>query len=190
MIYASIANVVSNSTGGHTYFCNSPEELHVSWAENLAWGYGDPLDGWYTEEKTIYDAHGSGVTGHYTNCMGNYQYVGLVLDQSTGTSAADFGRSKDETSQLGTLVSVDEFEAALNSYVASYESALNAAKTAYDQAQADKSQVDAAKENINSSQAAYDEAAAKVAKVKKVNQQLSKAYQAYQKSLKSSRKKK
>ena len=73
------------------------------------------------------------------------------------------------------------------SYVASYESSLNVAKTAYDQAQADKSQVDAAKENVNSSQAAYDEAVAKVAKIKKVNQQLSKAYQ---KSLKSSRKKK
>ena len=73
------------------------------------------------------------------------------------------------------------------SYVASYESSLNAAKTAYDQAQADKSQVDAAKENVNSSQAAYDEAVAKVAKIKKVNRQLSKAYQ---KSQKSSRKKK
>lgn len=161
--------------------------MYEASAENLAGGYSDPLDGWYTEEKAIYDAHGSVVTGHYTNCMGNYQYVGLVLDQSTGTSAADFGRSKDGTSQSGTLVSVDEFEAALNSYVASYESALNAAKTAYDQAQADKSQVDAAKENVNGSQAAYDEAVAKVAKIKKVNQQLSKAYQ---KSLKSSRKKK
>lgn len=46
------------------------------------------------------------------------------------------------------------------SYVASYESALNVAKTAYDQAQADKSQVDAAKENVNSSQTACDEAVA------------------------------
>lgn len=172
------------------YFRHYKPEMYEASAENLAGGYSDPLDGWYTEEKAIYDAHGSGVTGHYTNCMGNYQYVGLVLDQSTGTSAADFGRSKDETSQLGTLVSVDEFEAALNSYVASYESALNAAKTAYDQAQADKSQVDTAKENVNSSQAAYDEAVAKVAKIKKVNQQLSKAYQAYQKSQKASRKKK
>lgn len=88
MIYASIANVVSNSTNDHTYFRNSPEDLHVSRAENLAWGYSDPLDGWYTEEKAVYDAHGSGVTGHYTNCMGDYDYVGLVLDQSTETSVA------------------------------------------------------------------------------------------------------
>ncbi|MCT2879054.1 hypothetical protein EFM19_08090, partial [Lactobacillus delbrueckii] len=116
------------------YFRHYKPEMYEASAENLAGGYSDPLDGWYTEEKAIYDAHGSGVTGHYTNCMDNYQYVGLVLDQSTGTSAADFGRSKDETSQSGTLVSVDEFEAALNSYVASYESALNAAKAAYDQA--------------------------------------------------------
>lgn len=70
-------------------------------AENLAWGYNDPLTGWYTEEKTIYDAHESGVTGHYTNCMGNYQYVGLVLDQSTGTSAADFGRQRMKPANQG-----------------------------------------------------------------------------------------
>lgn len=109
-------------------------EMYEASAENLARGYSDPLDSWYTDEKAIYDAHGSGVTGHYTNCMGNYQYVGLVLDQSTGTSAADFDRSKDEIGQSETLVSVDEFEAARDSYVASYDPALNAAKTAYYQA--------------------------------------------------------
>ncbi|MFV4960718.1 hypothetical protein VST03_04815 [Lactobacillus delbrueckii subsp. allosunkii] len=182
MIFASFSNVIG---GDHTY----DDAMGDPHAENLAFGYSDPLDGWYTEEKAIYDAHESGETGHYINCMGNFQYVGLVFDQSTETSAADFVRS----SQLGTQVSVDEFEAALNSYVASYEPALNAAKRAYDQAQADnKSPVDAAKENVNSSQAAYDEAAAKVEKFKRVNQQLSKtkAYQVYQKFLKSSHKKK
>lgn len=75
--------------------------MYEASAGNLAGGYSDPLDGWYTEEKAIYDAHGSGVTGHYTNCMGNYQYVGLVLDQSTGTSAADFGRSKVKPANQG-----------------------------------------------------------------------------------------
>ena len=180
MIYASIANVVSNSTGGHTYFCNSPEDLHVSWAENLAWGYGDPLDGWYTEEKAIYDAHESGVTGHYTNCMGDYDYVGLVFDQNTETSAADFGKTRDS----GTQVSVDEFEAALNSYVASYESPMNTAKSNYEQAQADKSEVNAAQENVNSSKKAYEEANAKVEKIKGVNQQVAKAYKAYKDSWK------
>lgn len=185
MIYASIANVVSNSTNDHTYFRNSPEDLHVSRAENLAWGYSDPLDGWYTEEKAVYDAHGSGVTGHYTNCMGDYDYVGLVLDQSTETSAADFGKTRDS----GTQVSVDEFEAALNSYVASYESAMKTAKTAYEQTKADKSQINAAQADVSSSKKAYDDANAKVEKIKEANRQLAKAYKAYQKSLKASRKK-
>ena len=189
MIYASISGFISDSTMNHTYFMNAPTEVYASRAENLAWGYSDPLTGWYTEEKAIYDAHGSGVTGHYTNCMGDYEYVGLVLDQSTGTSAADFGRDKILTSESGTQVSVEEFESALNSYVASYESTMNTAKAAYEQTKADKSEVNAAQEKVNSSKKAYDEANAKVKKVKTVNQQLAKAYAAYQKSLKAAHKK-
>lgn len=190
MIYASISGFISDSTMNHTYFMNAPTEVYASRAENLAWGYSDPLTGWYTEEKKIYDAHGSGVTGHYTNCMGDYEYVGLVLDQSTGTSAADFGRDKILTSESGTQVSVDEFEAALNSYVASYESTMNMAKAAYEQTKSDKSDVNAARENATSSKRAYDAANAKLKKVKAVNQQLAKAYKAYQKSLKVAHKKK
>lgn len=190
MIYASISGFISDSTKNHTYIMNAPTEVYASRAENLAWGYSDPLTGWYTEEKAIYDAHGSGVTGHYTNCMGDYEYVGLVLDQSTGTSAADFGREKILTSESGTQVTVDEFEAALNNYVASYESTMNAAKTTYEQTKADKSEVNAAQENATSSKKAYDAANAKLKKVKVVNQQLAKAYTAYQKSLKAAHKKK
>lgn len=190
MIYASISGFISDSTMNHTYFMNAPTEVYASRAENLAWGYSDPLTGWYTEEKKIYDAHGSGVTGHYTNCMGDYEYVGLVLDQSTGTSAADFGRGKILTSESGTQVSVDEFEAALNSYVASYESTMNMAKAAYEQTKSDKSEVNAARENATSSKKAYNAANAKLKKVKAVNQQLAKAYKAYQKSLKVAHKKK
>lgn len=190
MIYASISGFISDSTMNHTYFMNAPTEVYASRAENLAWGYSDPLTGWYTEEKKIYDAHGSGVTGHYTNCMGDYEYVGLVLDQSTGTSAADFGRDKILTSESGTQVSVDEFETALNSYVASYESTMNMAKAAYKQTKSDKSEVNAARENASSSKKAYDVANAKLKKVKAVNQQLTKAYKAYQKSLKAAHKRK
>ncbi len=186
MIFASIANVVGTNTYGHTYFAYSLDNEIISGSENLAWGYSDPLDGWYTKEKAIYDAHGSGVTGHYRNCMGDYDYVGLVLDQNTGTSAADFNSSRESSAQ----VSVEEFESALNSYVAPYETALNAAKTTYEQTKADKSQVNNAQENVTNSKKAYDAADAKVKKVKTVNQQLAKAYTAYQKSLKAAHKKK
>ncbi|MFK3588637.1 Rib/alpha-like domain-containing protein [Lactobacillus sp. 23-2] len=186
MIFASIANVVGTDTYAHTYFTYSSDNVSISHAENLAWGYSDPLDGWYTEEKAVYDAHGSGVTGHYTNCMGDYDYVGLVHDQNTGTSAADFNSSRASSAQ----VSVEEFESALNSYVASYETALNAAKTAYEQTQADKSEINAAQENVTSSKKAYDAAYAKVEKIKEANRQLAKAYTAYQKSLKAAHKKK
>lgn len=142
MIFASIANVVGTNTYGHTYFAYSLDNEIISCGENLAWGYSDPLDGWYTKEKAIYDAHGSGVTGHYRNCMDDHDYVGLVLDQNTRTSAADFNSSRESSAQ----VSVEEFESALNSYVAPYETALNAAKTTYEQTKADKSQVNNAQE--------------------------------------------
>ena len=76
------------------------------------------------------------------------------------------------------------FEAALNSYVASYESAMNTAKTDYEQTKADKSQINAAQENVNCSKKAYEEANAKVEKIKGVNQQVAKAYKAYKDSWK------
>jgi hypothetical protein len=186
MIFASVAGYISNSTGNHTYFMNCPDGVDISYAENLAWGYSDPLEGWYTAEKAVYDAGGSGVTGHYTNCVGKYDYVGLVLNQSTGTSAADFNCAGDSAAQ----VSVDEFEAALNSYVAPYETALNNAKAVYDQTVADQSQVTAAKKKVTSAKKAYTKANDKVKKIKKVNKQLAKAKKAYQKALKASRKKK
>ncbi len=87
-------------------------------------------------------------------------------------------------------MSVEEFEAALNSYVASYESTMNTAKAAYEQTKADKSEVNIAQGNVTSSKKAYDAANAKLKKLKAVNQQLAKAYTAYQKSLKAAHKKK
>lgn len=104
--------------------------------------------------------------------------------QSTGTSAADFGIGKILTSESGTQVTVDEFETALNSHVASYESPMNTAKSNYEQAQADKSEVNAAQGNVNSSKKAYNDANAKVEKIKTVNQQVEKSYKAYKDSWK------
>ena len=71
-------------------------ELDVNWsginyehaevfyvAENLAWGYADPFEGWYTEEKAIYDAGESGETGHYTNIISSsYAVTGFAVSTS------------------------------------------------------------------------------------------------------------
>lgn len=185
MVFASISGFIANSTGDHTYFRNCPEAVRISWAENLAWGLDDPLDGWYTAEKAVYDAGGNGVTGHYTNCVGEYDYIGLTINESTGTSVADFNSARES----GTQVSVDEFEAALNSYIAPYETALNSAKATYDQTVADQSAITAAKQTMSSCKNAYTKANDKVKKIKKVNKQLAKAKKAYQKALKASLKK-
>lgn len=52
--------------------------------ENLAWGYSDPFDGWYTYEKKLYK---SGVTdyqkiGHYKNIIDDsYTVTGFAMNQ-------------------------------------------------------------------------------------------------------------
>ena len=57
--------------------------------ENLAWGYNDPFDGWYTDEKASYDKqkaegveHPQG-TGHYTNIVNpNYDVTGFAISRT------------------------------------------------------------------------------------------------------------
>lgn len=188
MIYAGIAGIVSNTTHNHTYFMESmdSEDSFDSYAENLAWGYSDPLVGWYTEEKAVYDANGDGETGHYLNCVGDYEYVGLILDPKTNTGSADFNYSSD----TGTQVTVDEFASALNQYVAPYEGNVKTAKAKYDQEVAKKAAVTSAKKKVTAAKKAYDKANALVKKIKKVNASLKKAKKAYQKALKATRKRK
>ena len=186
MIFASISGALYPSTHSHTYAVhNEDEKTAISIGENLAWGYSDPLKGWYTEEKALYDAKEHG-TGHYLACVGDYDYVGLVLDPSTGASAADFNYVR----RSGTQVTVEEFESAFNSYVATYQANVDATKAAYDQAVANKAGVNAAKANVTNAQKAVNKVNAKVKKIKKVNASLKKAKKAYQKALKAKRKRK
>lgn len=49
---------------------------YMAWGENIAAGWRDPYAGWYTSEKAVYDAGGQGVTGHYTNIVGNFNATG------------------------------------------------------------------------------------------------------------------
>lgn len=186
MIYASVAGAVSEHTMNHTYFTGDNVRPRVSYSENLYWGYGDPLEGWYTDEKAVYDAKGDGETGHYLACVGDYDYVGLALDQDTGTGAADFNNARES----GTQVTVEEFESAFNSYVATYQANVDATKAAYDQAVANKAGVNAAQAKVTSAKKAYNKANTKVKKIKKVNASLNKAKKAYQKALKAKRKRK
>ncbi|MCI5839530.1 MAG: hypothetical protein SOZ89_02450 [Peptoniphilaceae bacterium] len=58
------ANRSTNALNGHRGTFNV--------AENLAWGYNDPFDGWYTKEKKLYNANHNEKyekIGHYLNIM-------------------------------------------------------------------------------------------------------------------------
>lgn len=50
--------------------------------ENLAWGWKDPFDGWYTEEKKLYEQDpGTTEAGHYKNIANsNYLYTGFAIN--------------------------------------------------------------------------------------------------------------
>lgn len=91
------------------------------------------------------------MTGHYRACVSDFDYVGLVLNQSTRVSGADFNYARNSQTQ----VSVDEFETALSNYVLSYETTLNNAKTTYEQVKNDQSLVIAAKNKAVYAKKAY-----------------------------------
>lgn len=62
--------------------------------ENAAWGYSDPYDGWYDEEKVNYDTENGKQVGHYLNCVdgaGTANGMWVVPVTSSGqTEASDW----------------------------------------------------------------------------------------------------
>ena len=133
-------------------------------AENLSWGYEDPFDGWYTEEKEDYDLiragqqpKYSGNTGHYENIVNkDYTITGFAMDKQGRFSIChgqvfDLEPQKDEKTYT-----VDEYENRFLEYYNSVsteelQKALEAAKTAKTEADAE---VIKAAEDIAAAQAA------------------------------------
>lgn len=79
VVSATASALISRNQEGHVLFNTGDNEINkinfpnaTNWSENLARGYQDPFDGWYTEEKEIFDSKEKSGTGHYTNIMGDY----------------------------------------------------------------------------------------------------------------------
>ena len=79
VVSATASAMVSRNQGDHVLFNTGDNEINrinfpnaTNWSENLARGYQDPFDGWYTEEKEIYDNNKKDGTGHYTNITEDY----------------------------------------------------------------------------------------------------------------------
>ena len=158
--------------------------------ENLAWGYDDPFDGWYTDEKASYDKqkaegveHPQG-TGHYTNIVNSYcdatgfalsgSYSddayendvthGQVFSHCSGDDNIVIAGSQGNIVSVGTLYTIDDYEAAFDAY---YDGLMNADQ-AYKDAQA---RVEAAKAALDKADAAATEAHAALDEAAKASEQ-------------------
>lgn len=129
MMWSAASGYVSEDTYNHTLFMALMYQAGTE-AECLAWGYGDPFDGWYTKEKKIYDANPSNAdfndVGHYLILTSpEYSAVGLTYNDNA-TAAMNF-KSYDAGS-----ITVDAFEQAFRAYTADAKAAQDAAKAKYD----------------------------------------------------------
>ena len=70
MAYAQVNANASREVEYHWFYLKNESELKLAWyGENLSLGYPDPYDGWYTEEKVIYEKGETEGTGHYLNLV-------------------------------------------------------------------------------------------------------------------------
>lgn len=104
--------------------------------ENLSWGYRDPFDGWYDEEKAIYDTFDDSLkqlsaydlskkyrdkynqVGHYLNIV-HPKYTSFGMGHSSigaygRNDSQDFLFSQNHSSDV--IMTVDEFEKKLTEY--------------------------------------------------------------------------
>ena len=118
MIASIVSNAVSEQTTSHTLATACREDTVGKYGltgENLAWGYSDPFDGWYTEEKAVYEVNGNTFaegTGHYANIISaEYTATGLACPTANMKSCAQaFGTAGDDA------MTVSEFKEALEKY--------------------------------------------------------------------------
>lgn len=116
MLGGMVSNAISSITYDHTY--------DIGAGENLAWGYVNPFDGWYHQEKEYFDQHGSNfaITGHYENIVyPHYKVTGFAWAQQGRTmliAAQEFGYYANSS------YTVAEFRNMFNDAVAGYNNAL------------------------------------------------------------------
>ena len=97
---------------------NHSQQFYVG--ENLAWGYRNPFDGWYTEEKKSYDAgiQDWNEVGHYLNIInGTYETTGFAVNTRGTWYGITYSQVFDYDGQ--NTMTIDEFEAIFNAYYGS-----------------------------------------------------------------------
>lgn len=108
-----------------------PEQFNVG--ENLAWGYSNPFDGWYDEEKALYEGGNTKFedVGHYLNIInGNYLVTGFAINTERSNMYGVTYCQVFSSGESGTVYSVSEYRNRLQQY---YNSLVNA-EDAYEEA--------------------------------------------------------
>ena len=89
--------------------------------ENLSWGYSNPFDGWYTEEKALFKEGKTDEAGHYLNIV-DYYYPTSVTGFATCTNGALYGVCHEQSFYTFTYYppnitySTDEFAKLISDY--------------------------------------------------------------------------
>lgn len=92
--------------------------------ENLSWGYEDPFEGWYFEEKKVYDKDkgASGVVGHYLNII-NKSYTATGFAHNNNGKYGWNGEVDGQVfSSSGGTMTVDELNDLLHQFEATLPS--------------------------------------------------------------------
>ncbi len=121
----------SKGVAGHS------QAFNVS--ENIAWGYSNPFDGWYDDEKAEFKKGNVSAAGHYLNIV-NKSYTTMGYSYVAG-SGVQYGSAYGQTfdysltrSFTGNAVSVTEYKAKFNTYYNAVKQELADAKKALEDA--------------------------------------------------------
>ncbi|MGI6034005.1 MAG: hypothetical protein ACOX69_11350, partial [Coriobacteriales bacterium] len=158
MVYSAINNVANYGTYVHAHVLYRASYSGVTpnaTAENLAWWYDDPYDGWYTAEKKKYEAGTDDYssTGHYQNMVDALEdHNATGMTKNNGTYEQCFAYTDDS----GATVTTSEFMEDLEGTVASAKEKVDSAKTALDSANEKP-------ESLADAESAFDDAADKAA---------------------------
>ncbi|MCR4709037.1 MAG: leucine-rich repeat protein [Clostridiales bacterium] len=160
MCLAVTSAAVSSQVGGHVVINAAYNGLFDSmsgmpkWpSENLSWGYTDPFDGWYTEEKADYEKFVA--SGNYPGMesMSAYElsktyedvykavghYLNIIDKDVTITGFATSGSTDEQcfsSGSYGDSVTPTEFKAALSDFSQAATDAVASAEADYESAQA------------------------------------------------------
>lgn len=145
VVSATASAMVSRNQGDHVLFNTGDNEINrinfpnaTNWSENLARGYQDPFDGWYTEEKEIYDNNKKDGTGHYKNITGDYgtaPMTGIGISYGSEEYRVSYCQ-RFANRAVGKTYTAQEWRNAVNSFASD-------AKAKLDQAKATKEKIEA-----------------------------------------------